>query len=574
LVTFFLWALFFVAGYSQTRVQVLNRDATLKMARDSQRYEMSKVDYAKRGDILSADGKPLAEDQDAYVLSVNLSRVPKTEAFFMDLSQASGIPAAEFAQAAGAGLKGRIWPQDISTTQAEEIQRVKNSWRADGVSLQRMERRAYPLGSAAASVVGVIRQGQAVAGLEQAQNSKLGGVNGKTIGLLDRQGAFLPMRVESGSTEKVDGEPILTTIDSDLQMVSARVVKDAVRSSGAHEGAAVVMDPRTGDVLAMACYPTYEPATRANVAKAEAQESDLNVCTQARLEPGSMFKILTLAKAIDMGVTNPNRAERCQGYMKIGKSEPFHCDRNEKHGYVTPIHAIARSCNIAAANWALEIGRDPMVDYIHRLGLLQPTHLGLPGEVKGQFREDEYAWKLQLAHVGFGQSITATPIGLASAFCAIGNGGVRMQPRLVQKIGKQTNPVRALGQIVKPASADFVRHCMEAVIQTDEGTGSHLRIPGYTLAGKTGTAQKVGRGNGHVSNFVGFVPSENPRAVILVMIDDPKTKSYYGAQLAGPAFLQIAKSVIRRYDILADGVVPTTRSQWIGQPVKVLAKKP
>ncbi len=543
-------ALFILAAFSQAKVQVIDRGHTLARARQTQRFEMSRVEYARRGAILSADGKALAQDQDAYELGINFGKVPQSDAFFMDLSAASGIPAPEFSELAASGVKSRIWKQEMSPEQAKVIAQVKNDWRADGVSLSRTAKRSYELGSSAAVVVGAIREGSPVFGLEAAENKVLSGSDGKTVGLLDRTGAFLPMRVEAGSIAKQDGLPILTTIDSGLQELSAEVVKDAVTKNKADSGVAILMDPKSGDILSMASYPTFDPAVETNVASAEQRTTDINATIQERFEPGSMFKILTLAKAIDNGVTTPNDAIYCGGQMSVGGSKPFHCDKHESHGRVTPALAISKSCNIAAANWSLRIGYEDMLGYIKELGLLKPTKVGLPGEVHGQFRENEPARQLQLAHVGFGQSITATPLGLCSAFSMIANGGVRMQPRLVQKIGKDQNPIHSLGPMVKPESAEFVRKCMEGVIETDAGTGKALRIPGYRLAGKTGTAQKVGRGqSGHVANFVGFVPAVDPKAVVLVMINNPKAGGFYGATVAGPCFVKLAKGVIRRYNL-------------------------
>ncbi len=542
--------LFLVAAFSQAKVQVFDRDHTLARARETQRFDMSRVEYARRGSILSSDGKALAEDEDAYELGINFAKVPQSDGFFMDLSAATGIPATEFSELAASKVKTSTWKQEMSAQQAKAVGQVKNDWRADGLSLSRTAKRVYALGPGAAGVVGAIREGKPVSGLESAENRVLAGSDGKTIGLLDRTGAFLPMRIEAGSIAKVDGLPLLTTIDSGLQELASGVIKEAVTKYNADSGVVIIMDPKTGDVIAMSNYPTFDPGVFANVAAAEERTSDINTTIQERFEPGSMFKILTLAKAIDEGVTSANDRIYCSGQMSVAGSKPFHCDKHETHGSVTPEMAIAESCNIAAANWSLRIGYGDMVSYIKQLGLLKPTRVGLPGEVHGQFRENEPAWKLQLAHVGFGQSITATPIGLCSAFTMIANGGVRMQPRLVQKIGATPNPTKSLGRVVKPESAEFVRHCMEAVIQSSSGTGKTLQVPGYRLAGKTGTAQKIGpHQTGHVANFVGFVPAVDPKAVVLVMIDNPKGAVYYGAPVAGPCFQKLAKGVIRRFNI-------------------------
>jgi cell division protein FtsI/penicillin-binding protein 2 len=275
----------------------------------------------------------------------------------------------------------------------------------------------------------------------------------------------------------------------------------------------------------------------------------------AQLEPGSTFKILTLAKALDAGKVKMTDTIMCRGEFHPTESSTVHCDAhhgNRAHGLLDPIKAIAKSCNVCAGMWALKVGREDMIEYVEDLGLLEKTQIGVPGEVHGLFRRDEYAKILQTAHVGFGQSITATPLALTSAFSMLANDGVRMQPRLIKKIGTQDMPIAKGKKIVSAEVAHQVEEAMEAVIESDAGTGKTLRVPGYRLGGKTGTAEKVGsKPRGYVSNFIGFVPVEQPRAVIMVMVNNPKV-GYYGAVVAGPPFKTMAENVIRRMNIPPD----------------------
>jgi cell division protein FtsI/penicillin-binding protein 2 len=272
------------------------------------------------------------------------------------------------------------------------------------------------------------------------------------------------------------------------------------------------------------------------------------------LEPGSTFKILTLAKALD----DPNAKITlnwhlyCKGETTVANVDQWkvHCDDHKPHGDVTPEIAIAKSCNVAAATWAQAIGRENFLAFIRDLGLLTKPNVGLPREGHGSYDYKDWAKQLQLANMGFGQAIITTPLSLASAFCMIANKGVRIEPSLIKKIGNHTLPARDSKRIIKPETAAEVLHCMEAVIESDSGTGKTLRIPGYRLAGKTGTAQKIGKTkDGYVANFVGFVPAQNPQAVILVMVNHPNTSAYHGAVVAGPVFVDIAKAVIRHFNI-------------------------
>ncbi|HTQ09393.1 MAG TPA: penicillin-binding transpeptidase domain-containing protein, partial [Fimbriimonadaceae bacterium] len=244
----------------------------------------------------------------------------------------------------------------------------------------------------------------------------------------------------------------------------------------------------------------------------------------------------------------------CEGQLVVWAGHAIHCAMEggtRAHGPLDAEGAISRSCNVSAATWALRIGYGPMTQYLRDLGLLRPTGVGLPFEAHGDFNFDEYAKPLQLATLGFGQSVTVTPLSISTAFCMIANHGIQMKPRLIAKIGNQETPIVSTGRRVSAAAADKVFQIMQSVIQDPGGTGYHLRIPGYTLAGKTGTAQRINKknGGGYVSNFVGFVPAPNPKAMILVMIDHPKAGAYYGASVAGPVWENLAKDLIRRYHI-------------------------
>lgn len=556
--------LFVLTAVSQARVQLFERRAILEKAAQTKRFVLERPEPARRGAVLSTDGKPLAVDDDRYELSLSFASIPQSDGFFVDLAAASGIPASEFSQVAASGLRRRAWRQRMSSVQAKAVQAVKTRWRADGVSLDYTGERAYPLSEAASGVVGRTRGRTAEGGLELGFNDVLSGKDGLTIGMVDRTGAFLPMRIDPRSVSKEDGEAVVTTLDSVLQQEAAASIKRAVETNNADQGVAIIYDPRNGDLLAMANWPTFNPDEPAGATRPP-EGTDYNPNYMGRLEPGSTFKVLTLAKALDIGVVTPNSVINCTGEKVVWGKMSVHCDLHggsRAHGSLRPVDAIAKSCNVCAATWAQAIGRDTFIEYLGDCGLLDKPKLGLPGEVPGHFARDEYATGLQLAHFGFGQSLTVTPVALASAFGALANDGMRMKPRVVRKIGKNDVASIEAGRIVKPETAQLMLEYMESVIQSDRGTGKSLRIPGYRLGGKTGTAERQGRG-GYVSNFVGFVPAPAPRAVILVMVDHPQAGSYYGATVAGPVFDELARAVIRRYGIPPSKAKPTLSSEGL-----------
>jgi len=545
-----LGLLFVAAGISQARVQLWGRDEILAKAKKTKRFVVSRTEFARRGTIFSSDGKILAQSDDCFELGLEYARVPQSPGFYLELGEASGIASTELSEPARAGIKSRTWRRPIAGGSAKDIQDVKVRWRADGISLRRVLQRQYPLGEVASVVVGTVKEEKAIAGIERSRNDMLEGADGFTQGMVDRAGSFLPMRLDSGSAPQEDGQPVTLTLDTRLQSVAVSQVKHAVETNKADRGVAIALDPRTGDIQAMACWPTFDPAGR----KLTDRDTDFNPAVMGAYEPGSTFKILTLAKALDAGVVNDSFSKYCNGELKLNKSWRVRCDLHHgsrAHGQVDLQKAIAKSCNVCAATWALNVGYAEMVEFLETIGLLSKTHVGLPGERAGLFNRNEYAKPLQIANIGFGQSLTATPLALASAFASIANGGIRVDPRIIKAIGRTAVRQSEGKRVFSTSTATKVRELMEAVIETDAGTGSSLRIPGYRLAGKTGTAQKVntqtGRvgGGGYVSSFVGFVPSDQPKSVILVMIDNPKGGQYYGASVAGPVFVEMARAVIR-----------------------------
>lgn len=573
------WAmigLFAVAAISQIKLQTVERDGTIKLAEDTGRFMRQRKDFARRGAILTADGKALAQDEDAFQLQIQFNKIPKSDAFFMDLGEATGIPASEFESLSQReDVKQRTWRQPMSASQSDAISKVKRAWRADGLSLARIDHRSYPFGDDASCLIGAVREGKALFGLERSLEGTLKGENGLRMGLTDKRGAFLPMRLSSNSTAKRDGRSITLTIDSDLQAVAAREVEKAVVSNNADNGVAVVMDPSNGDILAMANWPSFSPyqpdGTDGDLSDPQA---GYNPNFMAQLEPGSTFKILTLAKALDSGHASLGEIINCPGEYHPTRTTRIRCDAhhgNRAHGPVDANAVIEKSCNVAAATWAVRVGYQDFTGFIRDLKLTSPTHLGFSREAHGNFNYNEPNQRLQLATVGFGQSLTCTPVSLASAYAMLANKGVRVEPRLVKAISGVDEPVGETTPIVKPETADEVLRCMESVIEGAHGTGRTLRIPGYRLAGKTGTAQKVGKDKqgrqikGYVSNFVGFVPSTAPKAAILVMVNNPKGNRYYGAEVAGPVFQELARAVIRRYNL------PPTEP--ISSPTGVVAKR-
>lgn len=541
----FLFVGFCAAALTQANVQVFNRKNVVNLAFERGRYEVEDDLMARRGSILASDGRILAQNDDVYEFQLFYDKLPRSPGFFAELSLATGISIDDLQEPAMVGAKSRRWRTPLGGDEARSVKRLMRRWNADGVSLDKVLQRNYPLGWASSGIVGLLRPDGAVNGLEKSLDEELGGQDGEAKGFIDRTGAFMPI-IDKDLQQLVQGKDVTLTVDSLLQFEASQAVRHAVETNKAESGAVIVIEPGTGNILAMANWPTFDPEGQIH------EKEDLNVAYRGLFEPGSTFKIMTLAKALDMGVYGYGDTMDCGGSITVpGKT--IRCSHGA-HGHIDWEKAIAESCNVAASRWAGRIGTTEMRSYIEQLGLLEKPNVGLPWEMAGRHNEKDPAKPMQLANNGFGQAMNATPLALASAYASLANGGLRMEPRLIAKVGEVETPVAEAGQIVKPEVADYVVKLMVSTIEKDFGTGKGMRIAGYQLAGKTGTAQKLqgGRMVGYVSNFVGMVPAYQPKALVLVMINDPKAGSYYGGSVAGPVFATMAKTVIRRYGIAPD----------------------
>jgi cell division protein FtsI/penicillin-binding protein 2 len=328
--------------------------------------------------------------------------------------------------------------------------------------------------------------------------------------------------------------------------VAARAVRDGVEKNNAKSGAVIVLTPSTGDVLAMAHWPAFDPEAGPKGA------SELATPYMEDLQPGSTFKVLTLAKALDAGVVDTTSILNCTGALDLGRNRFVKCDLHNgsrAHGKVNLDKAIAKSCNVCAATWALKIGRDPMVSYMRELGLLSKPEIGLPGAVAPIFDMNEWDKERQLAVLGFGQSLAVPPINLAAAIATIANDGEYVAPRLVTQVGGNRIAPSPPRRVFSPQAAQSVRKYMESVVHSDYGTGETLKLDGVRSAGKTGTAQKLGPDGGHVSLYVGMFPPDKPKVLVLVVINDPKGGAIYGSLVAGPVFLEVANATVTRLRI-------------------------
>ena len=425
-----------------------------------------------------------------------------------------------------------------------------------GVGMRREPRRVYPSGALAATVIGHAGlDGKGLEGVELGFEKALHGTGMEVVGVHDRLGRDLLVdgTIDSSSSA---GKDLVLSLDSYLTFETERILAETVQKYSAKAGMSVMLDAHTGEILAMASVPTYNPNDPSDAAKRGAR----NRAISDTFEPGSTLKTFTFAAALDAGKVKPDDRIDCQmGQLQIGK---FHIRDDHPKGVLTAAEVLKYSSNIGTVKIARRIGKEALWNALDRFGFGQYTYLGLPGERRGILRPVARWGEIEFATHAFGQGMTVTPVQLAAGFAAIAAHGVYHPPRIaLHYLGSDGKPepvelpaeARGERRVMSEGAARTLLTIMQGV--TEDGTAKAAAIPGYPVAGKTGTAQKVTNGrydpSKYLGSFVGIVPADNPRLVIAVMIDEPQG-IHYGGVVAAPAFKAIAETALRYL-----GVAPT-----------------
>jgi cell division protein FtsI (penicillin-binding protein 3) len=434
-----------------------------------------------------------------------------------------------------------------------------------GVELTAEARRYYPNRHLAAHLVGFADiDGRGIEGIELAYEKQLRGSDRRVEAIRDRRGhVVFADGMEDDRT--IQGQSVVLTIDKAIQHIAERELALGVRTFEARGGSVVVMDPSTGEILALANYPPFNPNEPSRHIAAHRR----NRAVVDRFEPGSTVKPFTMAVALAAGAVKPNQSINCEnGVTRMG-GRLLH----DAHPYewLTPTQILAYSSNIGIAKIALDLGKKALYRGFRRFGFGEPTGLGVPGETAGILRHYRRWYEIDTAAVSFGQGMSVTNVQLAAAMSAIANGGRLMQPMLVRRMTDghgatvEENKPRVRRQVVPRRVAKLVGQMLTAVTEPG-GTAIEAAVDGYLVAGKTGTAQKADYVHGGyakdkwLASFIGFAPAERPAVVISVVIDEPVI-AHYGGTVAGPVFRRIAEVTLRHM-----GIAPAGRQA-------VLAKK-
>ncbi len=418
-----------------------------------------------------------------------------------------------------------------------------------GVGFIAETKRYYPKRKLAASTLGFVGlDNQGLAGIEHYHHAVLKGRVQRTVLEKDARGRFL-WTTANAQDLNPGKQDVVLALDEVIQFIAERELNRQVKEYRAKSGLAIVMDPFSGAVYAMASAPEFNPNNYA----AYPPHIWRNDAVASAFEPGSIFKPIVAAASLEEGLAGPDDIFFCEnGSYQIGKSRISEAS-NHQFGWLTLRNIIAKSSNIGAIKIAQRLGNRRFYDYIRKFGFGRRLGVDLPGEASGTLRSIRQWSGLSLASISFGHEISVTPIQMVSAIAAIANGGVLIRPRLTQTILKngvldRTFEPEALQTVLSEETSRQMINILKSVVKT--GTGAKAAIPGFEVAGKTGTAQKIDpktqtySKTKYLASFVGFVPADAPRLVILVMIDEPQ-KTYWGGEVAAPVFQRIARKTLR-----------------------------
>ena len=428
-----------------------------------------------------------------------------------------------------------------------------------GLHWREEQKRQYPQGTLAAHIVGFSNSddiGQA--GIEQSQEENLRGAFTKKWQDRDRLGRVYD---ESENEEREPPKDVYLTISNSIQYKVEQALKSGVEAARAKSGTAIVLDPKTGEVLAMANYPTFDP----NKFNEAAPEAISNKAVQNLYAPGSVFKLVTYGGALEEKLIAPDRMFDCGGgVIKVGGREfaDKHCLKS-----ISYTEALAVSSNIGAIKTGQMLGKQNFYNYARQFGFGEPTGIELPAEAKGQIRSPESWFGDSLASMSIGYEINVTALQTAAAFATIANDGVRVRPHIIKEIRSSSSSEEKNIQateiervpVVKAETARALKRMLREVVL--KGTGKRAQLNGYTSAGKTGTAWKYDAklkkvsASKYVSSFVGFAPADNPSVVIAVVLDEPQGGARDGGQVSAPIFREIAESVLPELNVVPDGTI-------------------
>ena len=529
---------------------------------------------APRGTIHDANGVELAVTVDVDSAVVYPREVVDVADAAGKVARALGMDVREVEEKL-ASMRQFEW---LKRRLAPDVAQKLRALAVPGVRLLAEPRRFYPGGPLAGPVLGFAgRDGKGLDGVELALDAHLAGENGRLNVIRDRRGDVMmatDLDPRAASPRGIAGASVVLTIDRFVQFIAERALADGVRENNARAGIAVVMDPRTGEVLAMASSPGFDPNDPGS-----AKEGRNRPVVDA-YEPGSVMKVFSIVAALDARAVAPDDTVDTEGgKLQIGKR----VIRDTHHGpnVISVGEVVKVSSNVGAVKIARRLGRDKLHAALLELGFGKKTGIQLPGEASGRVRAPETWGEAGLATVSYGYGMQATPLQIAAGLAAIANSGMYIAPTVVKKVIDAEGKVvfehvpRAHRVIGERAARQMVE--MLKLVMGKGGTGEKLVVPGFAVAGKTGTARKLDpltkqySKEHYMSSFMGFAPADDPRVLILVMIDEPHGTQYYGGLVAGPVFTAIVGDVLKYLGVAGDAAITAPPPSPISAPAAAAA---
>ncbi len=576
--------LFAAVMYKSFDLMVVQREMlTGKAKREIDRY-MSLG--AVRGEIFDANGERLAASLAATILCVDplyIKEKKQTEEVISRLNETLGLDIIDLTEK----LNKKTRYVDLKKELTEQEVSAVKSLKLPGIIFRKEYKRAYPNGSLAAHFLGFIGQdGDGLEGLEKALNDQLKAKQDKVKVKQDNSPKKRTMidNLDSG-LEQTRGASVVLTIDRRIQYITEKALARAVGTYRAKSGMALVMRPKTGAVVAAAVVPTFDPNNYSDVPEKDVWRN--RILTDP-FEPGSTFKVFVVAAALEEGIIEPTSVIHCEnGAFRVAN----HIVKDtHSYGDLTVSQVIKHSSNIGSLKIGGLLGNDLLYNYLTRFSFGQQTGLAhLPGEAAGTLRQPKNWHQLDAANIAFGQGISVTALQMVMAMGSLANDGVLMKPYIVDRVLDDEGRVieqyepQILRQVVSPLTARQIAAMLRMAVQRG-GTATRAEVEGYPVAGKTGTAQKVGDGEKtytagkYVASFLGFAPYHDPQLCVMVVLDEPKN-GYYGGTVATPAFKEIMENALPLLDLpptegKGDPVWPLLQRNSVGAPGLVAGGQP
>lgn len=522
-------------------------------------HERERDIKAARGKLLDANGTVLATNKSVCTISVIHNQMEEPEKVIAMLVKELGISE----ETARKRVEKVSSIERVKTNVAKETGDAIRAYGLSGVKVDEDYKRYYPYGTLASKVLGFTgADNQGILGLEVKYDEYLQGTNGKILTLTDARGIEIENAGES-RLEPVNGYDLCLSLDYNIQMYCEQAAKKVCTKKSADSVSVIVMNPQNGELMAMVNYPEFDlndPFTlvgdTGESVSAEEKQNLLNKmwrnqCISDTYEPGSTFKIITAAAALEEGVVKLDDAFFCPGY-KIVEDRRIRCARTTGHGAETFETGIMNSCNPVFMELGERLGAENFAGYFKQFGLLSKTNIDLPGEAGTIMHKTENIGLVELATISFGQSFQITPIQLVTTVSSIINGGTRVTPHFgVSVQDADGNTVKTFSyetheNICTAETSETMRYLLEKVVS--EGTGKNAKIEGFSIGGKTATSQTLPRSDHkYISSFLGFAPADNPQVLVLVVINNPQG-IYYGGTIAAPVAKEIFENILPYLD--------------------------